>query len=336
MLDKQDKIITILRERLGISDNAIVQWDPHLENNSNFRPDLAIADGDRLTIVEVKDTARFEALSQIYLYGKVLMDFYGKRDVLPVIMARRFTPELEEIAQKYNVKLIGLPRDIQLYDKSPLQLESSSQKTRITSEKSWRVVSSLLRNHFATIRQISQSEHVSYGLAHLVISNLQKQGVVARKAGYYEIADVRKLLNGIAWERPFEKQKVTEVGTSFKTSYAAAKAISKRLQDQGKGFAFTGYTAGSLYTGYAVQHDAVDLYLKDQVSVELIQGQYSEDGVNSVKVRIYAPDRDVFGNTRELESVTVVSPEQALLDLAGFGYHSMDMTDAMVKYFGRL
>lgn len=169
-----------------------------------------------------------------------------------------------------------------------------------------------------------------------MINNLVEQGVVARKSGYYEIADMRKLLNGIAWERPFEKQKAMEVNTSFKTSYSAARAISKSLRDNGMGHAFTGYTAGSLYTGYAVRHDAVYLYLKDQVSLELIQGQYDTNNDNGVKVYLYIPDRDVFDDVRVLESVTVVSPGQALLDLAGLGYSGMNMTNAMVEKYARL
>lgn len=336
LLEKQDKILAILREHLGLSDNATVKREPDIENNLNFRPDLIIEDGARLVVVELKDTARFEALSQIFMLKKVLIDNYEKNDVIAVLMARRFSPQLEAIAKQYDVIPINLPRDIKQYDKSPIQLSNGPQKSKITSEKSWRVISSLLKNHFATIRQISQSEQVSYGLAHLVINNLVEQGVVVRKAGYYEIADLRKLLNGIAWERPFEKQKVIVINSSFKTSYSAAKAISKRLRDQGKGFAFTGYTAGSLYTGYAVRHDAVYLYLKDQVSLELIQGQYSEDNEHGVKIFLYTPDRDVFNDVREIESVTVVSPRQALLDLAGLGYSGMDMTNAMVEKYAQL
>ncbi len=82
--EKQDKILAILREHLGLSDNATVKREPGIENNLNFRPDLIIEDGARLVVVELKDTARFEALSQIFMLKKVLTDNYEKNDVIAV------------------------------------------------------------------------------------------------------------------------------------------------------------------------------------------------------------------------------------------------------------
>lgn len=55
-----------------------------------------------------------------------------------------------------------------------------------------------------------------------------------------------------------------------------------------------------------------------------------------VTIHVYSPDRDVFNGAKELESVTVVSPAQALLDLAGLGYSGMDMTKAMVEAYANL
>lgn len=118
-LEKQDKIVAILREHLGLSDNAVVKREPDIENNLNFRPDLIIEDGIRLVVVELKDTARFEALSQVYMLKMVLKDVYEKNDVIAVLMARRFSPAIEEIAKRYDVIPINLPRDIKQYDNSP-------------------------------------------------------------------------------------------------------------------------------------------------------------------------------------------------------------------------
>ena len=53
-------------------------------------------------------------------------------------------------------------------------------------------------------------------------------------------------------------------------------------------------------------------------------------------MKIYVPDRGVFDNVVEKDGIKIVSPAQALLDLAGMGYSGMDITKAMVDKYGSL
>lgn len=132
---------------------------------------------------------------------------------------------------------------------------------------------------------------------------------------------------------------VTEIPVSFRESIPAARDISSVLSDQNVPFAFTGYTAGGLYTGYAVRQDAVYLYLDRKnldLFTEFFKTPFNESNRNGIRAWIYAPDRDIFADTRQKEGITVVSPAQTLLDLAGFGYSAMDLTKAMVDMYGAL
>ena len=125
----------------------------------------------------------------------------------------------------------------------------------------------------------------------------------------------------------------------FGDSIPAARDITYMLSDQKVPFAFTGYTAGGLYTGYAVRQDAVYLYL-DKKYLDLFTEIFKEPSIelnrNSIRAWVYAPDRDVFTDTQQREGITVVSPAQTLLDLAGFGYSAMDLTKVMVDRYDTL
>jgi len=100
--------------------------------------------------------------------------------------------------------------------------------------------------------------------------------------------------------------------------------------------AFTSYTAAGLYTGYSVRGDAAYAYVKNQDIGRLID-ILSEDITNDgVTVRLYLPDRDVFSDSKELEGVKVVSPGQTLLDIAGQGYSSKDVTKVMIDKYATL
>lgn len=336
--DKKDKIITILRDHLNLG-NITEQAQPYLGSSLRYRPDLMLEDDNRLIVIELKNTARFEAVSQLFLYKAILQKEMGSREVVAVLMAKAIQPEIEHVAEEHGVTVIRLPSSINVSDQSSSLIEKKLQKTKVTSEKSWKVVCSLLRNNYSTIRQISIKEKVSYGLAHLVITNLREKGIVENRSGFFEILDVKKLFNGIAWERPFERLHYGEFRTHHDNSQSAAVDISEYLDASGIEHAFTGLTAGSLYTGYGIRHDAAYLYLKKEDYDALEAPFYSNDANiegKGVTIHVYSPDRDVFSSVQELESVTVVSPSQALLDLAGLGYSGMDMANAMAEKYGRL
>ena len=155
---------------------------------------------------------------------------------------------------------------------------------------------------------------------------------MTKRDSYLRISDVNKLLNGLAWERPFENLRAAEVTIEYDHAFRAAHDISHSLTNQNIKVAFTSYTAGGLYTGYAVRHDAVYFYLEKN-DINLFKELFSTEGKEGIKALLYVPDRDVFSAVREVESVVVTSPAQTLLDLAGLGYSGLDIAKVMVDNY---
>jgi hypothetical protein len=127
-----------------------------------------------------------------------------------------------------------------------------------------------------------------------------------------------------------------EVIVDKKSAFDAARYISHTMKNANVDCAFTSYTAAGLYTGYAVRGDTAYAYLKKD-DIDIFTDLLSEDIIkNGIAIRLYAPDRDVFKESRDLEDVNVVSPAQTLLDIGGQGYSSKDVTKALVEKYATL
>lgn len=326
-----DDTVAFLKSSLQLSDVAKVASESIFDVGFQYRPDLVLEDNSKIFIVEIAQVASFEKIAQLRTFRDVLLKRYENYDVIAVLAVKSITTPLEKMAEEFQVRTIKLPGSVGVsrYSKAP------KQKTKLTSEKTWKLVAYLLKERLTSINQLSIKAGVSYGLAHLAVNLLVEKGIVVRKAGYYEVVDMSKLLNAIAWERPLGQLKAFEIYTTFTNSHAAAREITAEFSSEGIDTAFTSYTTGSLYTGYAVRHDAVYLYLEKEYHDKFIQ-MYESVEDRGVKAVVYTPDRDVFSDSRDIEGVSVVSPGQALLDLAGLGYSGMDMTNAMVEKYGNL
>lgn len=332
--ENNPELFEILRAKLNLSDGAMVKEEPVLKDTStHIRVDIVIKDGNNKYFVEVKSKASIDTIANLVLLRELFknenQDISG---IFLVIAGKVFTPEVEKIANQTSIILVTIPRNIehpaQKYDHSPGNI-------KITSEKSWKVITRLLAEKTTSIRQLSILEKVSYGWAHATIQSLLSQGVVTRKENYVSISDTNKLLNGVAWERPFENLFADEINIEYHDAFKAASDLSHILKNNGIKFAFTSYTAAGLYTGYAIRHDAVYLYLEKN-EMDFFKNTFRETEKQGIKARIYAPDRDVFGDAREKEGILIVSPSQTLLDLAGLGYSGRDITKAMVEKYATL
>ena len=332
--DNNPELFEILRAKLNLSDSAVIKEEQVLKDAStHIRVDMVIEDGNNRYFVEVKSRANIDTIANLVLLKELFRnENQDISSIFFIIAGNVFTPEVEKIANQTNIILVTIPRNIehptQKYDHSP-------GKVKITSEKSWKVITRLLAEKMTSIRQLSILEKVSYGWAHATIQSLLSQGVVTRKGNYVSISDTNKLLNGVAWERPFENLFADEINIDYQDAFKAASELSQILKNKGIKFAFTSYTAAGLYTGYAVRHDTVYLYLEKK-EMDFFKNTFRETDKQGIKARIYTPDRDVFVDAREKEGILAVSPSQALLDLAGLGYSGRDITKAMVEKYASL
>ncbi|CAJ36606.1 MarR family transcriptional regulator [Methanocella arvoryzae] len=311
------------------SDTNMIVEQEIGEDTGPVRPDLILDDGCRRYYVEIAPKSGLNKVSQLALFKELLKadNNYRENDRF-ILLYKTMSSKVEDIAEKVGITPVRAPLDLKL---SVFERSGSSQKVKMTTRGSWKVIYYLLRHGPASIKQVSKCTGVSYGWAHAVITGLADQGLAVKEYDSARITDQTKLFNGIAWERPLESLKIAEVAVVYDKPYTAAREISHNLKDYGIKCAFNSFTAGGLYTGRVIRHDMAYMYLKKD-DLAHFKDMFARNYGGGLKVKIYTPDRDVFSDATELESVTVTSPEQTLLDLAGIGYGSVELTKAMAEY----
>lgn len=329
-----EEIYDFISTKLDLSENYRIETKPIFEKTwTPLKVDLVIKDNIKLFLVEIKSKPRVETISKLVTIKEIFIK--QKRDIKNyyfVIVGKVFPPHIIEMAKLLNIKLIEIPKKMKI---NIPKYDIFKHRIKVSSEKSWKIITRLLKEKSASIRQLSIKEDISYGWAYDTIQNLIQQGIVEKKDTYVKIVDIDKLLNGIAWERPFETLKKEEINLEYNKTHKAAKDISKMLNQKNIKFAFTSFTAGGLYTGYAIRMDSIYIYL-NRDERDFFKKIFKTPKKDGIKAQIYLPDRDVFSETKKIEQIVVVSPSQALLDLAGLGYGGRDLAIAMVDKYANL
>lgn len=328
------EFIALLRMQLGLSNNAIIKQESVLMDDYPLRPDLVIEDYNKKYIVELKGAVRLEALSQLALMKLLLnADGINNRCIEFIIVGKRITAEAEEAAKKIGIQFIKLPSNVYLEE---VHKKPGIAPVKLTSPKSWQVISSLLKKN-GSIRQLSIESEVSYGWTHATVKTLAEKGITSDIGGHININDINKLLNGIAWERPFERLLVHETQIAGESTIALAREMCSVCDDQQIPCAFTSFTAGEILTGYSARHDSVYLYL-ERKNISELTGMFDVGNKRGFTVKIYRPDRNVFKDRRisSVQGIWLVSPAQALLDCAGLGYAGRDITLKLLDSYDRL
>ena len=117
---------------------------------------------------------------------------------------------------------------------------------------------------------------------------------------------------------------LTEIHVTYKNLIKGAQDITHILSKIGTECAFCSFTAGSVYSKSNEMKGNLYLYLQRE-KVDFFMDSFMDNTENGVKVKVYIPDRKVFDETRLVNGVRVVSPEQVLLDLAGMGNQARDL-----------
>ena len=203
------ELIGLLRTELGFSEDALIREESTIRDKFPLKFDLVIEDGDTIYAVELKRVVRFETLSQIGLLKLLLSTSNIENcNIEFAIVGKRITSEASQAAKTIGIRFIKLPRDVNIEEAHGKPVIAP---VKLTSPKSWQVTSSLLKMKDASIRQLSIKSGVSYGWTHATIRTLASKGIVSDAKGALKIVDINKLLNGIAWERPFERLFAQEI-----------------------------------------------------------------------------------------------------------------------------
>jgi len=332
MLESEsDKIVSYIIHSLNLPQNSVrVSHEVLISPDYPIRIDIMIEENQHRYYVEIKKRLTLQALEQVTLQQALL-----KNEIPPgmatFIIATPIIPEVfHELAYKTGINLIKLPHNLIVSDKNKI----STSKTKLTADKSWRVVTRLLKEKTISIRQIALQEGISYGLSHKVVRELLDSHIATKDEYYIRISDVSSLLNIVAWERSLKKLKIDEFWLPHENAHTAAREITHVSEDQKIPFACNSFTAAGIYTGYAVKHNEVHFYLNKE-HLSFFKSNYGEPS-GSVKAVVYHPDRDILFQSRIIEGIQVTSPGQTLLDIAGMGYSGINLAKQMVEIFDHL
>lgn len=321
-LDKNLK--AVLNSKLGLSGNAVIEIKPTIGDNELVRPDLIIRDGKRIMIVEVKKKIDIGSISKHTLFQRLIKD-----DNVEFIIASIIIPDrIRDLAEELDINVIQVPPGIVIREK----MEMKRPRGKITSRKSWKVLTRVLIEGITSIRNVSMKEKISYAWTHKTMTSMIDLGIMEKDGDLVKIADMGKALNMTAFERPFNEMKIGEMMIPEDMDL---KDLEKNLTNWKIEHSFTGYTAASAYTGYGIRHDSVYFYINNRKDLELLRDIF-EDRKDGYRAIIYYPDRDVFSDSTVMNMITYVSPDQTLMDMAGLGYSGMDLTLQMVKEYANI
>lgn len=337
ILSPYDSQLTeLLRSELKFSGKASIRRQSSLNDQYPIQFDFIISDVKKTFVIELKRIVRLAELSQMGLLKLLLdADHMSTPRIEFVIVGKRITPEAAHAAEKIGVRFIKLP--VNVNEAQTIRVKANIVPVKLTSPQSWQVTSLLLKKKKTSIRQLALESKVSYGWTHATVRALAEKGVVSDTGRAIEITDVSKLLNGVAWERPFEQLLAQEIRINADSHIPLAQEIGLVCEEENILCAFTSYTAGELYTQYSARHDSVYLYLEKN-AIAALAAMFDVINEGGIAVRLYAPDRDVFKDRKPdtISSIPIVSPSQALLDCAGLGYASRDLTQKLVQIYGDL
>jgi DNA-binding Lrp family transcriptional regulator len=291
------------------------------------RADLIIVAGDSSYVVEVKQRLTMDDVARALLV-KRMMGGEGSDypNLEPVLIAKNVPKKVQEVADEVGVHVIRLGSDVQL----PFEVSSRpSRVSKVSHWKSWKVTTELMRSGPTSIRQLAIATEVSYGWAHATVRHLVEMGVATRSDDGVRITDMERLLDGVAWERPLSNLLVRQFGVAGDDYMEVARDIEDALVEWKHEHAFTGFTAGGIYTGYGQRFDSIYLYL-DTLAMDEVEA--SLGGGGDITLRLYASDRNVWDEVRVVEGLSMASPSQTLLDLIGLGYGARTMAREMWKY----
>ena len=295
----------------------------------SVRPDFVARDGQTLYVIEVKARRATENdVAQLALYRALLEARHPNLKIRPILVSREVPPTVDALLRKIGAEALEPPPQLISGGSYRSRGSASREASRLTGPKSWRVVCRLVQLRTASIRQLALRSNVSYAWAHATVQKLVREGIAAQQGPIVRFLNAEKLLNGVAWERPFEKLRLDTVPSEYDNAFEAARQLTRILKRAGVPFAFTARTSSTLRTGYSRQFKSVDLDLNED-DLGLLGS-----GGGKVQINVFRPDRPL----EELESIQgilMASWHLTLLDTAGLGFSSRDLALELVKPYAR-
>ena len=341
MNEDLEPIYQFILEKLQISPDAKIDWAyPISVGERELLIDLAIESRDTMTLVEIKSRINEDTIYRIYAFSHLInKQLVGKKRL--VCAGKSLKYSTQELATKLGVEILLIPSKLYQY-LSPMVTASKvnapfehlkASPSRLTSEKAWKIVCSLLTDKSSNILAISKKTGVSYGWTNTIIHKLEDSGIVTVDYSL-KIKDIDRLFNVISWERALEGLLVETINTNFSTATQCINEVALNLNRLGIDYAFTAHSSAVSYGSSIMREDTAYIYLPDPSDREVIRS-FSEREASGCRLKVYVPERDIMKSSTMFNGIRIVDVCQNILDLAGLGMDGRIAAKDLVNKSGK-
>ena len=344
-MEKDIELINrFILEKLRISPDAKIELAyPVSVGERELLIDLAIESRGTLTLVEIKSRINEDTIYRIYTLSHLISkQVVGEKDIRLVCAGKSLKYSTQELATKLGVETLLIPP--KLYQHlSPKTTTSEanapfkkmkSSTSRLTSEKAWKIVCSLLIDMPSNILSVSKKTGVSYGWTNNIIHKLEDSGIITVDYGL-RIKDLDRLFNLVSWERALEGLLLETMNTNFSTATQCISEVALNLNRLGIDYAFTAHSSAVSYGSSIMREDTAYIYLPNPSDREVIRS-FSERGAGGCRLKVYVPERDIMKSSTMFNGIRIVDVCQNILDLAGLGMDGRIAAKDLVIKSGKL
>ena len=336
-------IYQFILEKLQISQDAKIDWAyPISVGERELLVDLAVESIDTMTFVEIKPRINEDTIYRIYAFSHLInKQVVDKKKIRMVCAGKSLKYSTQELATRLGVETLLIPP--KLYQYLPQRATTSeanapfehfkASPSRLTSEKAWKIVCSLLTDKPSNILSISKKTGVSYGWTNNIIHKLEDSGIITVDYGL-RIKDIDKLFNVVSWERALESLLLETIDTNFRTATQCINEVALNLNRFGIDYAFTAHSSAVSYGSSIMREDTAYIYLPNQSDKEVIRS-FSEREAGGCRLKVYVPERDVMKSSTMFNGIRIVDVCQNILDLAGLGRDGRIAATDLVNKIGK-
>jgi hypothetical protein len=179
------------------------------------------------------------------------------------------------------------------------------------------------------MNQASVQTGVSYPWARAVVKKLLEIGTAEEHGRKVRLADVDRLFEYVAWERPVNSLRSLEFRSAYEDETEALQELYGNVAGIIPQSACALFTAADLYLEGKASGGCIQLYADENAALVTKSLLGQGDGVS---FQIYSPGREM-DDIYLINDIRVVSVEQTMLDLAGLGVSGLDSAKVMAAYY---
>jgi len=264
-----------------------------------------------------------------------------RKEIKLVCAGKSLKYSTQELATKLGIETLLISAKLYQY-LSPMLFASKvnapfehlkASPSKLTSEKAWKIVCSLLTDESSNILAVSEKTGVSYGWANTIIHKLEDSRIVDDDYSF-RIKDIDKLFNIVSLERALGGLLVETINTNYSTATKCINEVALNLNKLGVDYAFTTHSSAVSYGSSIMREDTTYIYLPDPSDRKALMS-FSEKGANRCRLKVYVPERDIMTSSTMFKGIRIVEVCQNILDLAGLGMDGRIAAKDLVNRIGK-